>query len=72
MDFSPKMFRDIPKVVHYHWKEGNLNWPMIIYISLVHVAAVAGVAKVMDCSAQTLMWAFLLWPIRYADDCVCL
>ena len=67
MDFSLKMFRDIPNVVHHHWKEGNFNWPMIIYISLVHVAAVAGVAKVMDCSAQTLLWAFLLWPIRYVD-----
>jgi hypothetical protein len=70
MDFSPQMFRDIPKVVSHHWKEGNFNWPMIIYISLVHVAAVAGVAKVLDCSVQTLFWAFLLWPIRYANVAV--
>jgi stearoyl-CoA desaturase (Delta-9 desaturase) len=65
MDFSPKMFRDIPKVISYHWKEGNLNWPMIIYISLVHVAAAVGMVKAFDSSRETLFWAFLLWPIRY-------
>lgn len=65
MDFSPKMFRDIPKVISYHWKEGNLNWPMIIYISLVHTVAACGLFKITNCSYETLLWAFCLWPIRY-------
>ena len=65
MDLSPKMFRDIPKVISYHWKEGNFNWPMIIYISLVHAAATYGIFKVTQCSKETLFWAFCLWPIRY-------
>lgn len=68
MDLSMKMVRDIPKVVSYHWKEGNYNWPMIIYISLVHIAAGCGVAKLTQCSYETLMWAFLLWPIRYVGN----
>eukprot|EP00957_Ditylum_brightwellii_P128975 9839105-Ditylum_brightwellii.AAC.1 len=63
MDFSPKMFRDIPSLVSYHWKEGNINWPMGIYISLVHVVAAVGLLTVPKCSAETLLWAFLLWPI---------
>ena len=70
MDFSPKMFRDIPKVVSYHYKEGNFNWPMIIYITFVHTTALIGALKVAECSPQTLFWAFMLWPIRcvFVDD----
>ena len=66
MDLSPKMFRDIPKLVKNHYTEGNFNWPMIIYVSVVHIAALVGVSKISRCSAQTLLWAFCLWPIRYA------
>lgn len=64
MDFSPQMFRDIPKTISYHYREGNFNWPMIIYISLVHVTAFVGLLKIPQCSAETLLWAFILWPIR--------
>lgn len=63
MDLSLKMFREIPSVVSYHWKNKSINWPMGIYISLVHVAAAAGVMRLTQCSAETLMWAFILWPI---------
>ena len=38
---------------------------MLIYLTLVHVVAVVGVTKLGQCSAETLLWAFLLWPIRY-------
>ena len=65
MDLSPKMFMELPGLVKYHYKEGNFNWPMIIYVSLIHYAAAVGVAKITQCSTETLMWAFLLWPIRY-------
>ena len=65
MDLSPKMFMEIPGLVKHHWKEGNFNWPMIIYVSLVHCTALVGVAKITSCSIETLLWAFLLWPIRY-------
>jgi uncharacterized membrane protein YfcA len=64
MDLSFKMVRDIPSVVAYHYKEGNINWPMGIYITLVHAVAVTGVFYVPKCSYETLLWAFLLWPIR--------
>ena len=69
MDLSAKMFMDIPGLVKYHWKEGNFNWPMITYVSLVHYAAAVGVAKMTQCSTETLMWAFVLWPIRYVWTC---
>lgn len=64
MDLSLKMVRDIPSVVSYHYKEGNFNWPMIIYVSLVHAVAAVGLLTIPKCSAETLIWAFILWPIR--------
>jgi len=63
MDLSPQMVRDIPKVFKYHWEEKNFNWPMTIVLSLAHCAAVVGVSKFTQCSAETLLWAFCLWPI---------
>jgi len=46
-----------------HYREGNLNWPMIIYISLAHVAAIVGLFTIRHCHPWTLLWAFMLWPI---------
>jgi stearoyl-CoA desaturase (delta-9 desaturase) len=63
MDLSMKMVKDIPSLISYHYHKKQLNWPMIIYISLVHVAAFVGLFKVQKCSAETLIWAFTLWPI---------
>ena len=65
MDLSVKMIRDIPSVVSHHWKEKNLNFPMIVYISLVHTVALVGLFTIPKCSAETLIWAFILWPIRW-------
>ena len=64
MDLSFKMVSEIPSLVKYHWKEGNINWPMGIYITFVHVLGCVGFTKIMECSKETLMWAFILWPIR--------
>lgn len=64
MDLSLRSMLDIPKVVSTHYKQKTLNYPMIIYISLVHAVAIAGVFRVRNCSPETLIWAFLLWPIR--------
>mmetsp|Transcript_10074 Transcript_10074/g.9028 ORF Transcript_10074/g.9028 Transcript_10074/m.9028 type:complete len:314 (+) Transcript_10074:124-1065(+) len=47
----------------YHFKEGNLNWPMVIYITLAHVAAIVGLFTIPYCDKYTLLWAFILWPI---------
>ena len=51
----------------YHYKEGNVNYPMGIYIVLVHIVAVVGLLKIPDCSVHTWMWAFVLWPIRWVN-----
>lgn len=50
--------------VSKHLKLGDLNWPMIIYISLAHVAATVGLFSISSCHPYTLLWAFILWPIR--------
>lgn len=47
----------------YHWKNKSINWPMAIYITLVHVAAVVGLMTIPQCKWQTLLLAFILWPI---------
>ena len=65
--FSYTSLKDIPKNASYHWTNGNLNWPMIIYISLVHMVATVGLLSVHKCSRETLLWAFCLWPIRYVQ-----
>jgi len=67
MDLSAQMFKDIPSVISYHYKNGNINWPMGIYITLVHVVAFVGVLTVPKCSYDTLLFAFALWPIRLVN-----
>jgi len=62
-DFSPQMWASIPGVIAHHYKNKSINWPMGIYISLVHVVAAVGLFTVLDCKAETLLWAFVLWPI---------
>jgi hypothetical protein len=64
MDLSMKMLRDVPSVIHHHWKEGTINRPMAIWVTLVHISAVVGLMSIPQCSRETLMWAFILWPIR--------
>jgi stearoyl-CoA desaturase (Delta-9 desaturase) len=56
--------KDAIKTVSFHYRTGNLNYPMIIYISLVHIAAIVGLFAIQRCKWQTLLWAFVLWPIR--------
>jgi len=63
MDLSLKMLSDIPSVIRHHYNEGTINYPMGIYITLVHIVGLVGATKVVECSKATLMWAFLLWPI---------
>jgi len=63
MDFSPSMWKSIPSLVAYHHREGTINYPMGIYITLVHVVAAVGLLTVTSCKPQTLLWAFVLWPI---------
>uniref|UniRef100_A0A7S2B0V8 Fatty acid desaturase domain-containing protein n=1 Tax=Octactis speculum TaxID=3111310 RepID=A0A7S2B0V8_9STRA len=46
-----------------HYKEGNINWPMVIYITFVHVTAFMGLVRIPEASWKTLLWAFILWPI---------
>jgi len=66
MDLSMKMVRDIPSVVSHHYRNKELNWPMIIYVGLVHTIATVGLFTIPKCSAETLIWSFILWPISGA------
>jgi uncharacterized membrane protein YfcA len=58
------MFREIASTIAYHYREGNVNYPMVVYLTLVHTVAIVGLFTIPKCSAETLLWAFILWPIR--------
>lgn len=49
-------------IIYRHYKQGTLNWPMIIYISLVHVAGIVGLVTIPSCHPLTLLMALILWP----------
>jgi len=44
-----------------HWDD--INWPMGVYITLVHVWALIGVCKLFEAKTATLWFAFTLWPL---------
>ena len=35
-----------------------------IYIAVAHIAAAIGIYSIPSCNKWTLLWAFILWPIR--------
>lgn len=57
------LLRDAWSAFAYHYKEGNMNWPMVIYLILTHMAAWIGVTSIPSCKWQTWLEAFILWPI---------
>mmetsp|Transcript_29311 Transcript_29311/g.47634 ORF Transcript_29311/g.47634 Transcript_29311/m.47634 type:complete len:355 (+) Transcript_29311:108-1172(+) len=57
------LIKDSVNTSVYHLKHGNVNWPMLIYIALVHVAGFYGLMLITSSQWQTLLWAFILWPI---------
>jgi len=61
MDFSLKMWKDIPSVIHHHWTNKTINWPMGIYITLVHFVAAIGMTHVLDSDPKTILFSFVLW-----------
>lgn len=65
MDFSYKSISNIPSVVWYHLKEGNVNWTMTIWSILMHSLTLKGLTVIPQCKPETLLFAFLLWPITY-------
>jgi stearoyl-CoA desaturase (Delta-9 desaturase) len=62
-DFGKFSVTEIVSTIQRHYKEGNLNYPMILYISLAHIAAIVGILSIPYCHVYTLLWAFVLWPI---------
>ena len=58
-----KIITDSLSTVIRHYKAGNINWPMVIYIGLAHIAAIIGLFTISKCHPYTLLWAFILWPI---------
>uniref|UniRef100_A0A7S3UVS5 Fatty acid desaturase domain-containing protein n=1 Tax=Heterosigma akashiwo TaxID=2829 RepID=A0A7S3UVS5_HETAK len=57
------LIKDSVNTCVYHLKHGNVNWPMLIYITLVHMAGLYGLMLVTSSQWQTLLWAFILWPV---------
>jgi len=44
-------------------KQGNIHWIILIYMTLVHIGAVAAIFKAFESKKETLIFAFLLWPL---------
>jgi hypothetical protein len=60
MDFSAKMWREIPGVIWHHVKEGNINYPMTTFSITMHFLAVKGFMVAHECKAETLLFAWVL------------
>lgn len=60
---SQQLVRESFDAIIYHYKAGSINWPMVVYITLAHVAAIVGIFTIPHCQPLTLLWAFILWPI---------
>lgn len=58
-----KLIRESIDAIVYHYKQGSLNWPMVVFLTLAHVAAVIGLFTIRQCHPYTLFWSFLLWVI---------
>lgn len=54
-------YKDQTRLPPWQWKD--IRWTMGTYITLVHVLAFMALPYVALCKAQTLWWAFVLWPI---------
>jgi len=63
LDLSWKMFANIPSVIKYHFDEGNIDWPLIVFFSMVHVTAFVGAFKVADCKKETLLFSYILYHL---------
>mmetsp|Transcript_35991 Transcript_35991/g.64810 ORF Transcript_35991/g.64810 Transcript_35991/m.64810 type:complete len:352 (+) Transcript_35991:304-1359(+) len=60
MDFSAKMWMDLPNVVRKHHKEGNINNFMVGFHFVVHILAVIGFVNFRNVMGTTWIftWAF--------------
>lgn len=50
-----------------HWKQRDINWPMCVYMSVVHWVFMVGCKTMVECKWQTLALAFALWIIGKAS-----
>jgi stearoyl-CoA desaturase (delta-9 desaturase) len=60
---DPCTFDGVEKIGNQDSYEWEINWPMSIYIAVIHVGAAVGLYYLQDAKWQTLVWAFILWPI---------
>ena len=62
MDLSLNMWMNIPNVVYHHYKEGNLNTFMCIYIPACHVLGMYGlIAYGPKAMAETWIWTYMVY-----------
>ena len=64
MDFSAKMFSDIPDVIRYHYKEGNINYFMTGFHVVIHALAIVGLFNITNAKAATLFFAWQMTWFR--------
>jgi len=61
MDLSLHMFANIPKLLRFHYREKNFNWPHVVFFTVVHVTAFWGIFRVAHCSRETILFAYSLY-----------
>jgi len=61
MDFSYEMWRNVPGVVAYHWRERNFDPAICGFLSLSHLMAVVGALRSLPrVSSETVLWMFVV------------
>ena len=62
MDFSLQMWKDIPSVIHHHYKTNNLNTFMCIYLPACHLGALYGaIYHAPQTMAHTWIWLYFIY-----------
>ena len=62
MDLSMQMWMDIPKVLYHHYKEGNYNTFMCIYIPVCHILGMyGGLVYGPKAMGTTWIWCYFIY-----------
>jgi len=59
---SKEMWMGIPGLLHHHWKEGNYNWFMCVYIPACHILGIYGaIVHGPKAMAHTWIWCYIVY-----------
>lgn len=66
LDWNPvKNTSALAAAAVHHWRAGTIHWRICVFIGSVHVAFAVGLLELSSCQWRTMLFAFVLWPIRF-------